>query len=129
RYTAPANGPAQRTVTVGLAGQAQPAATATYQVPAQPVPPPSFMGLYVKVQFGPITAQRRIAGVVLGSDPVEVLSQDPGAEAEARAALNGITTIAVEPGTPTAAVLQDDVISSFLSAAPLFPIWGKATNE
>lgn len=129
RYTAPASGPAQRTVTVGLAGRAQPVASATYQVPPQPVPPPSFSGLYVTIQFGALTVQRRIAGVLLGSDPIEAISQDPGAEAETRATLDGITTIAFEPGTPTPAVLQDDVISSYLSVAPQFRIWGKATND
>jgi hypothetical protein len=129
RYPAPVDGPAQRTVTLGLAGHDQPVATMTYQVPAQPIPPPSFAGLYVTVQFGDLYAQRRIAGAMLKSDPFEGISVNPNAVAETRAALDGVTTIAVEPGTPTPAALLDDLISSYLSAAPLVPIWNTATND
>ena len=129
RYPAPAGGPVQRTVTLGLAGHDQPVATMTYQVPAQPIPPPSFAGLYVTIQFGDLSAQRRIAGAMLRSDPLEGMSANPSAVAETRAALDGVTTIAFEPGTPTAAALLDDLISSYLSAAPLVPIWATATND
>ncbi len=129
RYPAPAGGPVQRTVTLGLAGHDQPVATMTYQVPAQPIPPPSFAGLYVTVHFGDLLAQRRIAGAMLKSDPFDGLSANPNAVAETRAALDGVTTIAFEPGTPTPAALLDDLISSYLSAAPLVPIWSTATND
>ncbi|HKV87340.1 MAG TPA: hypothetical protein VJT78_05025 [Candidatus Dormibacteraeota bacterium] len=127
RYQAPATGPAQRTVTVSLAGQAQPGASATYQVPAQPLPPPSFAGLYVTIQYANLNAERRIAGVQLRSDPLAGQS-DPNAVLETRAAMDGTTNIAVEPGTPTQAALLDDVIASYLSAAPLVPIWGNGSD-
>ncbi|HEV2218095.1 MAG TPA: hypothetical protein VGV88_11040 [Candidatus Dormibacteraeota bacterium] len=128
RYQAPTSGPSQRTVTIGLAGHSQPVATVTYQVPAQPVPPPSFAGLYITIQYGSVYVQRRIAGVQLHNDPIAGQS-DPAAVIETRAAMDGITTIAVEPGTPTQAALLDDVITSFLTAAPLVPIWGQASHD
>ena len=128
RYQAATSGPSQRTVTIGLAGRAQPVTTLTYQVPAQPQPPPSFAGLYVTIQYGGLYAQRRIAGVQLDNDPIAGQS-DPAAVTETRAAMDGVTTIAVEPGTPTQAALLDDVITSFLTAAPLVPIWGNASSD
>src|SRR6202035_4918331 len=45
QYVAPAGGNAQRTVTVGLADRSQVKVSATYQVPGNPLPPPSFSGL------------------------------------------------------------------------------------
>ncbi len=121
RYQAPSDGPAQRTVTVGLAGDPSRTAGAAYSVPSAPVPPPSFSGLYVRIEIpGVLSAFRRIAGVeatslgrVLG--PVD----DPKAIAEVRAALDGITTIAIEPGGTTAAALLDDLLSAQLSIEPV----------
>jgi hypothetical protein len=129
RYAAPAGGPAQRKVTLGLAGRSQPVATMTYQVPAQPIPPPSFAGLYVTVAFEDMNVQRCIAGVLLRNDPIEAVSINPDAVTDTRAALDGVTTIAFEPGTPTQAALLDDLISSYLSVAPVVPIWSTATND
>jgi hypothetical protein len=126
RYQAPATGPAQRTVAVGLSGHTQPQGNATYQVPANPLPPPSFSGLYVTIQHGSTTSVRRLAGLELDprfGGPIGALD-DPTAVAETRAAIDGITTIAVEPGTPTAAALLDDVLSSCLAIEPLRAIWG-----
>ena len=128
RYQAAMTGPSKRSVTIALAGRSQPSATLAYQVPAQPLPPPSFAGLYVTIQYGGLSAQRRIAGVQLDNDPIAGQS-DPSAVIETRAAMDGVTTIAVEPGTPTQAALLDDVITSYLTAAPLVPIWGKATHD
>jgi hypothetical protein len=63
RYQAPVAGPSQRTVTIGLAGRAQPVGSATYQVPDKPVPPPSFVGLYVTIEVqGGLTSFRRLVG-------------------------------------------------------------------
>ena len=130
RYQAPANGPAQRTVVVGLAGRAQPQATMTYSVPAQPLPPPSFAGLYARIEFGPVSSFRRLAGIEATSSGLPLGALDePVAVAETRAAIDGITTIAVEPGSPTTAALLDDMLSSCLTFEPLRPIWGKATND
>lgn len=129
RYQAHADGPSQRTVTVGLAGHDHPIGKATYTVPANPVPPPSFAGVYVTIAFGPLSSTRRVAGVEIrpSGAPLGALD-DSAAVAETRAVLDGVTTIAVEPGTPTTAAMLDDVLSSMLSIAPLVPIWATATN-
>jgi len=126
RYQAPVAGPSQRTVTIGLAGRAQPVGSATYQVPDKPVPPPSFVGLYVTIEVqGGLTSFRRLVGaeVALRGGPQGVLD-DPVGVAATRAAINGVTTIAFEPGTPTPAALLDDVLSSCLSFEPLRAVWG-----
>jgi len=131
RYQAPSAGPAQRAVIVRLAGRQQPQGNATYQVPAQPLPPPSFAGLYVTIKFGVLSAMRRLAGLEIGSRfgaPIGAID-DPVAVAETRAALDGITTIAFEPGTPTTAALLEDLITSYLSLTPLIPIWPPASVD
>lgn len=129
RYTAPAGGPAQRTVKVALAQGSVAPAQAAYQVPDKPVPPPSFAGLYVTIQVGAMTAFRRIAGVEM-TPGGRILGavDDPAAIAETRGALNGITTIAIEPGTPTQAAMLDDVLSSRLSVEPIRRL-GPATPD
>ncbi|MFI5284235.1 MAG: hypothetical protein ACHQ0J_14050, partial [Candidatus Dormibacterales bacterium] len=128
RYQAGMTGPSRRTVTVSLTGRDQPVGTAAYDVPTNPLPPPSFAGLYATITLGPLNSVRRIAGIAPAyrGAPHGALD-DPVAVAETRAALNGVTTIAIEPGTPTAAALLDDVLSSMLSIEPLRPIWSKAT--
>ena len=131
RYVAHSDGPTQRTVTVGLLDRDQPQAAATYQFPANPVPPPSFVGLYVTIQMpGLPPSFRRLAGVEVTSGG-EVLGSlgDAKAAAETRAAMNGITTIAFEPGATTTAALLDDLLTSGLSIEPLRPLWGKAAND
>jgi hypothetical protein len=131
RYQAPVDGPTQRTVTIGLAGRSQPQGTATYEVPGKPDQPPSFVGLYVTIEMsGGLRSLRRLAGVEVASlgAPLGDL-EDPVAAAETRAVINGITTIAIEPGTTTSAALLDDVLSSCLSFEPLRPIWGTASND
>ncbi len=124
RYTAAATGPTHRTVKVGLTSSSKTAGTAMYDVPAQPTPPPSFSGLYVTINFGPYSSIRRIAGLppAVRGAPRQALD-DPGAVAETRGALDGITTIAIEPGTPTTAALLDDAVSSLLSIEPLRRVW------
>jgi len=130
RYQAHADGPSQRTVTVGLAGHDHPVGTTTYQMPANPVPTPSFAGLYVTIAFGLLSATRRLAGVEIRPDgaPLGALD-DPAVVTETRAALNGVTTIAIEPGTPTSAAMLDDVLSSMLTLAPAIPIWKTANHD
>jgi hypothetical protein len=85
----------------------------------------------VTIKFGPLMAMRRLAGLEIGSRfgaPIGALD-DPVAVAETRAAINGVTTIAIEPGTPTTAALLDDVITSYLSLAPLLPISPPASAD
>ncbi len=130
QYVAPANGSARRIVTVGLAGRDQVDASTAYQVPAKPLSPPSFAGLYVTVEVGGLRSVRRLAGIDITDrgNPLGDID-DAAAVAATRAALNGVTTIAIEPGTPTDAALFDDVISSYLSIEPLRPIWNTATTD
>ena len=120
RYTAPSSSPQQRTVSVGITGRSGPRGQATYQVPAQPVPPPSFAGLYVTIGVAGLQSVRRIAGVEISDrgGPLSVTG-DAAAIAQTRAAMDGITTIAFEPGSPTSAAILDDVVSSLLSVAPV----------
>ncbi|HEV2035171.1 MAG TPA: hypothetical protein VGU71_13395 [Candidatus Dormibacteraeota bacterium] len=124
RYVASAGSPDARTVTVALADRPQTQASATYQVPANPLQPPSFVSLYVTIEVGGLRSMRRLAGLPLTSrgNPLGVLD-DPAAVAETRAALDGITTIAIEPGTPASAAVLDDVLTSCLSVEPLRAIW------
>lgn len=129
-YVAPAGGPAQRTVTVALAGRAALNAPAKYEVPAKPVTPASFVGLYVTFEVNGQTVRRRLAGLhVTGTGvPIGALD-DAAAGADTRAAIYGVTTIAFEPGLTTQAAMLDDVLSSYLSIEPLRPIWKKATPD
>ncbi|MFI5283568.1 MAG: hypothetical protein ACHQ0J_10650 [Candidatus Dormibacterales bacterium] len=131
RYTAQTDGPTHRSVTIGLTGRSQPQGNTAYDVPATPDQPPSFVGLYVTVEMtGGLRSLRRLAGVEVASlgAPLGDL-EDPVAAAETLAVINGITTIAIEPGTTTTAALLDDVLSSCLSFEPLRNLWGTATND
>ena len=127
RYRAQAGDPAQRTVGVGVAAAS---GTATYTVPSSPVPPPAFSGLYVTIAFGSLTARRRIAGLQLSPSgaPLGALD-DPAAVAETRAALNGVTTISIEGGTPTAAAIFDDICASMQSMSALESLGAKPTSD
>lgn len=131
RYTAPAAGPVKRRVTVTLAGRDRPAGADTYTKPAEPVAPPSFVGLYAEIGVNGNTSLHRLAGLAVtwpGGQPAGDLD-DPAAAAATRAAMYGVTTIAVEPGTTTTAALLDDVLGGYLSIEPLRPAWKTATAE
>ena len=124
RYVAPSGGQQDRSVTVSLAERGVVQSKSTYTVPAKPLPPPSFAGLYVTMQLAGIRVTRRVAGLPLSprDTPIGRLD-DPVAIVETRSALDGITTIAIEPGAPTSAAMLDDVLSSFISVEPVRAIW------
>jgi hypothetical protein len=130
RYLAATGAPPQRTVNVGITGRQQARGTATYELPAKPIPPPSFAGLYVKIDVGGLESVRRIAGVEITDrgGPLGVTG-DAGAIAETRAAMNGVTTIAFEPGSPTSSAILDDVVSSLLSVEPIAELPVTATSD
>ena len=109
---------------VALADRQQISGSTKYTVPAKPVPPPSFVGMYVTIEVGGLRSVRHLAGLQVnaGGGPIGQLD-DVAAVAETRAAMDGITTIAIEPGTPTSAAILDDVLSSFISIEPLRAIW------
>ena len=129
RYLAATGAPAQRTVNVGITGHKQARGTATYVVPAKPIPPPSFAGLYVTIVAGGLQSVRRIAGVEVSNRGAPIgATGDAGAIAETRAAMNGVTTIAFEPGSPTSSAILDDVVSSLLSVEPIAELPASATS-
>jgi hypothetical protein len=130
RYVAPADGPSDRNVSINLIGRTGVPAVATYSVPSKPLAPPSFVSLQVTIQVAGLSSTRRLAGLQVKSNGFPFGSiDDVAAIAETRAAMDGITTIAIEPGTPTTAALLDDVLTSFLSIAPLRPLWARATRD
>ena len=99
-------------------------------MPSTPLPSPGFSGLYLTIKFGVLTATRRLAGVELSSSgsPLGALD-DPAVVAEVAAALDGITTIAIEGGTPTTSAVFDDVFASLQSMAPLEALPANATSD
>ena len=121
RYRAPADGSSQRNVTVTVTGQSSKTGSAGYSVPSSPVPPPSFSGLFVKIEIGGVVhVFRRVAGVeATETGQVFGVLDDPDAIAQVRAAMDGVTTIAMEPGATTAAALIDDAIMAQLSVEPV----------
>ena len=130
RYRAGTAGPSTRTVAVGVNGRAQLQGTATYQVPDKPLPPPSFVGLYVRIEMAGLQTVRRLAGLEISDRgaPYGDIG-DPGAVAETRAAINGVTTIAIEPGSPTSSALLDDVVSGLLTLDPIAALPATATTD
>jgi hypothetical protein len=121
RYPAATSGPTNRTATVTVGGRSAPVATATYAVPSAPATPWSFVGLYVTVNIADIEAEtRHLAGLTLtGTTEPNGALDDAAATAETRAAICGLTTIAIEPGTVTTAALFDDVLASMQSVQPI----------
>jgi hypothetical protein len=130
RYAAPTGGSTTHMVTITLAGRSTPAATTMYTAPATPATPWSFAGLYVRISVGSYdSGVRHLAGVNLaGSNPIQALD-DAAAAAETRAALCGLTTIAIEPGTVTTAAIVDDLISSVQSIQPVLALTKSATPQ
>jgi hypothetical protein len=130
RYTAPTAGAATRTVRVALTGGSKPTATGSYRVPATPGTPASFAGLYLTISIGDIyVTQRHLAGLQLYHGNAVGDLDDPAATEETRAAILGLTTIGIEPGSVTAAALTDDVLSSWQSLEPVFTLPAGATTQ
>lgn len=125
-YLAPTTAAGEHTVSISLAGRAQPVATAKYQAPATPAAPPSFVGLYATINVNGVSTTRRLAGVPLTATGGPATSlDDPLAAAETRAAIYGVTTFAFEPGTTTTGAMLDDIASTFISIDPVRRIWPK----
>ena len=130
RYTAPTGGSTTHTVTVALTDRKTPVGPTTYTAPTTPVTPWSFAGLYVRIEVGNYdTGVRHLAGLNLdGNSPIEALD-DAGATAETRAAICGLTTIAIEPGSTTTAAILDDLIASAQSLHPVVALPKTATAQ
>ena len=129
-YRAPGKGPTSRTAAVALTGRGTIKGQAKYEVPVKAAAPTSFAGLYVTFEVNGQSVRRRLAGLPLNErgEAVGVLD-DAAACAETRAAMYGVTTVAVEPGITTQAAMLDDVLSSYLSIEPLRPIWKTASAD
>ncbi len=84
------------------------------------MPPASVTGLYLTISVGGVTERRHLGGIqfnehgTISQDPF-----DPALIAEARDALNGLTTVTVEPAAPTLGAVLEDVVTSFQSMEPL----------
>jgi hypothetical protein len=101
-YTAPASGPATRSVVVTATAMG----TATYDVPAQPSPSAAVVGLYLGLTLNnAITSStesytRVLGGWIPGSDPTVAGAIDAAA-ADARAAMLGSAVISFEGAAPS----------------------------
>jgi hypothetical protein len=130
RYTAPTGVATTHTVTVTLTGRNTPVGTATYTAPTTPSTPWSFAGLYVRMSVGGYdTGMRHLAGLNLNGDGWIEALDDAAAAAETRAAICGLTTIAFEPGSTTAAAILDDLIASAQSVQPVVTLPQTATAQ
>lgn len=121
-YKAKPEDPNPRTVKVALRKRPQIHTSVNYAVPVENerVLPASVTGLYLTISVGGVTERRRLGGIEF-SDRGHI-SQDPFDQAliaEARNALNGLTTVTVEPASPTLGAVLEDVVTSFQSMEPL----------
>jgi hypothetical protein len=108
-----------RTAAVTLAKRAKITGSATYSVPDAAKRGLRGIGaLSIEIRVGSDTVTRWLSGTHatrFGSFP------PPGASdlADTEALVNGVVTVAFEPGSPTAAANVDDVVSGVLSLEPL----------
>lgn len=114
--TAAAAGPSDRTISATI-GDSAGTVTAAYTVPTESdrIAPPGFVGLSMTVEVAGTTDTRRLAGA---PDPATG-QPDPADSADTLSCLTGLTTLLVEPVTPTPAAAMDDAITAHLTWAPL----------
>lgn len=121
-YTADRKGSNPRKVQVTMTKRPQVRTSMSYVVPPEKdrVIPASVTGLYLTISVGGVTERRHLGGIQfsqggsISQDPF-----DPALIAEARNALNGLTTVTVEPASPTLGAVLEDVVTSFQSMEPL----------
>jgi hypothetical protein len=118
-----------RSVEVGLSARPAISATATYHPP----PPSSrgqigIAGLYVELGIAGQVSVRRIGGAQIDrfGNPVAATSAD---YEETRALLDGVTTIAFEPGSPTSSQNMEDLLRATLSVEPLANALAKTPQD
>lgn len=116
RYTAPVEGPAERTVRIEVNGKS---ATVTYRVPEQPTVPPALSGLYLTLRVGTREVTRALAGF-FRADTTAHVDITPEMLADVRAMLLGRVSFAVEAAAPSPSILLDDWIADKLSLEPLW---------
>lgn len=121
-YTAQPEGPITRKVRVTMAKRPQIRTSVKYSVPPvkDRVPPASVIGLYLTISVGGVTERRNLGGIQFNEHGTTTQDPfDPALIAEARNALNGLTTVTVEPASPTVGAVLEDVVTSFQSMVPL----------
>lgn len=121
-YTADRKGSNPRKVQVTMTKRPQVRASMSYVVPPEKdrVIPASVTGLYLTISVGGVGERRHLGGIEFS--PAGSISQDPfdpALIAEARNALNGLTTVTVEPASPTLGAVLEDVVTSVQSMEPL----------
>ncbi len=121
-YAADRKGPNPRRVHVAMKKRPQVYTSVNYSVPAEKdhVPRASVTGLYLTISVGGVTERRHLGGIQFSQGGS--IFQDPfdaALIAEARNALNGLTTVTVEPASPTLGAVLEDVVTSFQSMEPL----------
>lgn len=122
QYAADRKGTNPRNVQVTMRTRPQVGTSVHYPVPVEKdrVLPASVTGLYLTISVGGVTERRHLGGIQfsqggsISQDPF-----DPVLIAEARNALNGFTTVTVEPASPTLGAVLEDVVTSFQSIEPL----------
>jgi hypothetical protein len=126
RYDAPTTGGSPRSVTVALATKSTISTTLTYDVPpaSARLAPSSVAAVYLTISFAGVTERRRLGGAFVGDyGNARQNVDDPIVVADARSVLDGITTIAIEPASPTFAAVLDDVVLAHQSLGPLRDAW------
>jgi hypothetical protein len=126
RYDAPESGKSTRSVKVALATKTSISTTGSYQVPAQSarIAPPSVVAVYVTISFADVSERRRLGGAFVtdhGVSPDDLQSQ--AIIDDARAVLDGTTSIAIEPASPLLSQVLDDVVLAHQSLGPLQEVW------
>ncbi len=119
-----------RTVNVALAGNSAVSASAQYVVPAADARGAlGIAGLYLELTIGnSSTTLRRLSGPILGINKTP-LTPTTADFAATRQFLNGGTTVAFEPGSPTSSVNADDMVGFMLSSRPLFEAIGQDMGD
>ena len=121
-YTADRKGPNPRKIQVKMRMRPQVRTSVNYSVPQEKdrVPPASVTGLYLTISVGDVTERRHLGGIQFNEHGTTTQDPfDPALIAEARNALNGLTTVSVEPASPTLGAVLEDVVTSFQSMEPL----------
>jgi hypothetical protein len=76
------------------------------------------------IGFGNVTERRRLGGASISDrgTPLDNID-DPDVIDDARSVLNGLTTIAIEPASPTLSAVLDDIVLAHQSVNPLHDVW------
>jgi hypothetical protein len=115
---------------VSLAARTTLLADAAYTVPALADRSAAGIGgLYLELTLAGATVTRRLTGPAIDRYGAVAVAPGPDDFAATRSLLNGLTTIAFEPGSPTTGANLDDFLSGLLSLEPVSKVIGKPHKE